>query len=96
MATMAIGQSFRLVEERKEPVVNGQTLVLRTGLKEPISYRDGLDRSNKVQIGFEPTVDEVEEGVELRASPLLREDGTAVDLAIDLTPRQSVGSTSPG
>ncbi|WP_152052972.1 hypothetical protein [Tautonia marina] len=84
MATMALSQSFRLVEERKEPIVNGQTLSLRTGLKDPITYRGGLDRSNTVQIGFEPTIDAIEEGVELRASPLLRDDGTSVDLAVDL------------
>ncbi|RUL83190.1 hypothetical protein [Tautonia sociabilis] len=84
MATMTISQAFRLVEERKEPIVNGQTLVLRTGLKDPVTYRGGLDRSNQVALGFEPTVDSVEEGVELRASPLLRGDGTSVDLAVDL------------
>jgi hypothetical protein len=84
MATMSLSQSFRVIEERKEPIVNGQTLAMKTGLKDPITYRGGLDRSSKVQIGFEPTVDAVEEGVELRISPLLLDEGTSVDLAVDL------------
>jgi hypothetical protein len=81
---MSLSQSFRVIEERKEPIVNGQTLAMKTGLKDPITYRGGLDRSSKVQIGFEPTVDAVEEGVELRISPLIRDEGTSVDLAVDL------------
>ena len=84
VAAMSVGGTFRVIEERKEPIVNGQTLFLQSVLKEPATYRAGLELSNSVALGFEPNIDSIEEGVELRISPLLAYDGTTVDLALDL------------
>ena len=84
VAARSIDGTFRVIEERKEPIVNGQTLFLQSVLKEPATYRAGLELSNSVALGFEPHIDSIEEGVELRISPLLAYDGTTVDLALDL------------
>jgi hypothetical protein len=82
MAQMSISQSFRKLYDKRHQMINGQTLFVKLGLDR--NYVSGLDRASTSTLGFEPKVSKLEEGVELRLSPLLNYDGTAVDLALDL------------
>lgn len=84
LATMGLQNSFRTVHDQRYDVVNGQTLFIRSAFQDGVAYREGLDRSNKVALGFEQRVESITEGVELRLSPLLHSDPTALDLAVDL------------
>lgn len=82
MAQMGISQSFRKLYDKRHQLLNGQTLYVQVGLDR--DYVVGLEKASNSTLGFEQKVSKLEEGVELRVSPLLNYDGTAVDLALDL------------
>jgi hypothetical protein len=82
VAQMGISQNFRRIYDQYHKMVNGQTLFVKTASER--EYYSGLDRSSISSLGYEPKVGKLEEGVELRVSPLLNYDGTAIDLAMDL------------
>lgn len=82
LAQMGIAQNFRKIYDRRHKLVNGQTLYVKSS--NSLDYYSGLDRASSASLGYEPKVSKLEEGVEIRLSPLLNFDGTAIDLAIDL------------
>lgn len=82
MAQMGINQSFRKLYDKRHQLINGQTLFVKLGLDR--NYVEGLERASTTALGYEQKVSKLDEGVELRVSPLLNYDGTAVDLALDL------------
>lgn len=82
LAQMGISQNFRKVYDQRHKMVNGQTLFVKTSSER--EYYAGLDRASVSSLGYEPKVSKLEEGVEVRLSPLLNYDGTGIDLALDL------------
>lgn len=82
LAQMGINQSATKLLEERRVIVNGQTLYIKTSAEK--TFVSGLDRASAAELGFEPRVAKLDEGVELRLSPLLNFDGNAIDLAIDL------------
>ncbi len=82
MAQMGISQNFRKLYDKRHQLLNGQTLFVKVGLDR--DYVAGLEKASNSSLGFEQKVSKLEEGVDLRVSPLLNYDGTAVDLAFDL------------
>ncbi|MBX6315133.1 MAG: hypothetical protein IRY99_19820 [Isosphaeraceae bacterium] len=84
LARMQIGQGFRLLADREEKVVNGQTYLVETAAVPPLNYTIGPRRDAAVGLGFQPEQAPLEESVALRISPLLDYDATMLDAAIDL------------
>ena len=83
MAQMQVYQGFRLLADEKRELVNGQTFLMKT--TEPRGYTGGMARESAVGLGYQPKAEQIEEGVNLRLSPLLTFDGDALDAAIDLS-----------
>ncbi|MDR3634089.1 MAG: hypothetical protein P4L84_09805 [Isosphaeraceae bacterium] len=83
LAQMQINQGFRLLVNRTESMVNGQTLKIETTLSR--GYNAGMQRESSAGAGVQPKVEQLEEGVWLRLSPLLSFEGDTLDAAIELT-----------
>ena len=83
LAQMQIYQGCRVLVDQKVDMVNGQTLTIKNW--EPRGYSGGMARESAVGLGYQPKAEQLEEGMTLRLSPLLRFDGDSVDAAIDLT-----------
>jgi hypothetical protein len=83
LAQMQVYQGFRLLTEREVEMVNGQTLTVKTS--EPRGYTGGMARESAVGLGYQPRAEQLEEGVNLKFSPLLTFDGDALDAAIELS-----------
>lgn len=83
LAQMQVNQGFRLLVNRTESMVNGQTLKIETTLAR--GYNAGMQRESQAGAGVQPKVEQLEEGVWLRLSPLLTYEGDTLDAAIELT-----------
>ncbi|GAC1451303.1 MAG: hypothetical protein NVSMB9_36270 [Isosphaeraceae bacterium] len=83
LAQMQVYQGFRLLTDQRVDMVNGQTLTVKTS--EPRGYTGGMQRESAVGLGYQPKAEQLEEGINLRLSPLLTYDGDTLDAAIDLT-----------
>lgn len=82
MAQMQIDQRFRLLHDQRVEMVNGQTLNIVTSVKR--NYVAGLQREGAVGFGFQPNIQQLEEGISLSFSPLLNFDGDGLDAWVDL------------
>ena len=83
IAQMQLWQGFKLLGDKKVEVLNGQTL--RFERTEKKAFTGSVQRDNPVGQGFQPKVENLEEGVVLRFSPLLSYEGDTLDAAIELT-----------
>ncbi len=73
---------FRALADRTVKLVNGQTLTVDT--TKPLEYFAHPQRDSAIGLGFQPSVQKLNEGIILRFSPLLNYDGDMLDAAIDL------------
>jgi len=82
LVQLRVNQAYREIFNDKIDIINGQTFLSRN--YEMRRYFAGLGRDSTVPLGYEPKVDAIREGADLRISPLVNYDGTAIDLAINL------------
>jgi hypothetical protein len=83
LTQMQVQQGFRLLTDQKVEMVNGQTLLIKTS--ESRGFTGGLQRESAAGLGYQPRAEQLEEGVTLRLSPLLKFDGEKLDASIDLS-----------
>lgn len=83
IAQMQVWQGFKLLEDTKKDVLNGQTLYVERFLKR--TYPGGMQRDGAVGQGYQPKVDAIQEGISLRFSPLLSYEGDTLDAAVELS-----------
>jgi hypothetical protein len=79
---LTVYPSFKLLANETVRLVNGQTLTVDT--REEARYFSGTQRESAVGQGYQPSVQNLKEGVLLRLSPLLNFEGDLLDAAIDL------------
>lgn len=73
---------FRALADQTVKLVNGQTLTVDT--TKPVEYFANPQRDSAIGLGFQPSVQKLNEGIVLRFSPLLNYDGDMLDAAIEL------------
>ncbi len=83
IAQMQVWQGFKVLEDKKYEVLNGQTLRVESFLKK--TYPGSVQREGAVGTGYQPKIDTLLENIVLRFSPLLNYDGDKLDAAIDLS-----------
>jgi len=80
---MQIWQGFKALGDKKVEVLNGQTLRFDNIQKR--AFVGSVQRDGAVGLGFQPKVENLDEGVVLRFSPLLGYDGDTLDAAVELS-----------
>ncbi len=83
VAQMSIWPGFKNVGETQVDVLNGQTLKFPQLEKKP--FTASVQREGAVGVGYQPKVENLEEGIVLRISPLLSYEGDSLDAAIELS-----------
>jgi hypothetical protein len=79
---LLVTPNFKALADRTVEMVNGQTFTMETN--EKLDYFAGPQREAAVGLGFQPSVQNLTEGVTLRLSPLLNYEGDMLDAAVDL------------
>lgn len=82
LTQMQVFQGFKLLANKKIDLINGQTITLRT--TEGRFYTAGLKRSTSGG-GYQADTQRLDEGVNLRFSPLLNFDGDEIEAYVELT-----------
>ncbi len=82
LAQMQINQGFRLLINDTYSMVNGQNLKIEKFI--PRAFTGGMQRTSTAGFGAQPKVEQIDEGVWLRLSPLLSYEGDTLDIYIDL------------
>lgn len=83
LALQAIDQRFTLLDDRSYDMFNGQNLEMQTAAKVP--YAGTLQGDGGAGVGPQPKTEQLEEGVDIKLSPLLGYDGDTLDLALELS-----------
>ncbi len=83
VAQMSVWSGYKNVGEKQVEVLNGQTLKFDQIQKKPFTAT--VQREGAVGVGYQPKVENLEEGVVLRFSPLLSYEGDSLDAAIELS-----------
>jgi hypothetical protein len=83
ISQMQVWQGFKLLGDRADQVLNGQTLKFSQVVDK--AFNGSVQREGAVGLGFQPKVEKLEEGVVLRFSPLLTFNGDALDAALELS-----------
>ncbi len=83
VAQMSVWPGYRNLGETQVEVLNGQTLRFPQMEKKP--YTSSVQREGAVGVGYQPKVENLEEGIVLRFSPLLSYEGDTLDAAIELS-----------
>jgi hypothetical protein len=79
---LLVTPGFKALADRRFELVNGQTVTVETADK--LDYFAGAQRESSVGLGYQPSVQNLNEGVTLRFSPLLNHEGDMLDAAVDL------------
>lgn len=83
LAQMQINQSFRPLVNHTYSMANGQQLKIESVLSR--GFNAGMQREGSAAGAVQPKVEQLEEGIWLRLSPLLSYEGDTLDAAIELT-----------
>jgi hypothetical protein len=82
LAQLQIYQGFKPLLDERFKLINGQTLKVHTF--DTVDYVSGFQRDRAASLGVQQAAGQLEEGIDLRLSPLLEVDGDTVEAAIDL------------
>ena len=83
IAQMQVWQGFKPMGETKVEVLNGQTAKFDSIKKKP--FAASVQRDGAVGLGYQPKVENLEEGIVLRFSPLLAYEGDSLEAAVELS-----------